>query len=300
MRYGSLPPDALRTREHEGGEVGMGWVAVTGANGFIGREVCAVLRAGGGGVIALQRDGEAGGQSWSLGQLLPEDCRSAATVVHLASATLGRAGPERAAAIETDIEGTRLIVEQLRRWRADGTRHRFVFVSSQSSRPDAVNAYGRSKWAIEELLDGDDEVILRPGLVYSDPPRSVFAMFDRLSRLPVVPAVGTRPCIQLVSVREVADCIARIDAADRIPRLLMLGAPEPLTFAEALKATARRAGRRVPITVPLPMKPVRLAARLVDRVLGSTVTERLDGVAGLRPIETGPSLSALGQALERF
>ncbi len=276
----------------------MGLVAVTGANGFIGQEVCATLRAGGGEVIALQRRGGIDAEPWSLGQPLPERCRSARTVVHLASATLGRSGAERAAAVAVDTEGTCLVVDQLRRWRAQGGRHRFVFVSSQSSRPDAANAYGRSKWAIERMLDGDDEVVVRPGLVYSDPPRSVFAMFDRLSRLPVVPAVGTRPCIQPVSVREVAECIARVDAADRVPRLLMIGAPEPLTFAEAVKATARRAGRRPPVTVPLPLAPLRLAAGLVDRVLSSTVTERLDGLAGLQPFETAPSLAALGQAIK--
>ncbi len=280
-----------------GGGAGMGRVAVTGANGFIGREVCAVLRAGGTDVVALQRGGEA---RWALGQSLPEDCRSARTVVHLASATLGQAGAERATAIEADIAGTRILVEQLRGWRAGGTRHRFVFVSSQSARPEAVNAYGRSKWAIEQLLDGEDEVVLRPGLVYSDPPRSVFAMFDRLSRLPIVPAIGGRPCIQPVSVREVAEAIARIDAGERVPRLLMIGAPKPLTFAEAVKATARRGGRRAPVTLAVPLRPVRRVAGMVDRVLSSTFTERLDGLAGLQPFDAAPSLAALGQALEQF
>lgn len=49
-------------------------------------------------------------------------------------------------------------------------------------------------------------------------------MFDKLSRLPVIPALGTRPCIQMVDVREVAECIDRIDAAPRVPKLLMIGA----------------------------------------------------------------------------
>ncbi len=41
----------------------------------------------------------------------------------------------------------------------------------------------------------EQEVVLRPGLVYSDPPRSVFAMFDKLSAhfdglLPVLAVSG--------------------------------------------------------------------------------------------------------------
>lgn len=278
----------------------MGRVAITGANGFIGQEVCAVLRSDGNDVLALRRGEGADAFRWSLGQPLPEACRSAQAVVHLASATLGQTGAERAAAIEADVEGTRVIVQQIRRWRAEGSHQRFVFVSSQSSRPEAVNAYGRSKWAIEQMLDGSDEVVLRPGLVYSDPPRSVFAMFDGLSRLPAVPALGSRANIQPVHVRDVAVAIVRASLMERPPRLLLIGATKPMNFAEAVRATARRAGRRAPIMVPMPMRPVRLGASFVDRLCGTTLTERLDGVTGLQPIDTAPSLAALGQTLAPF
>ena len=279
----------------------MGVVAVTGASGFIGQEVCRFLREDGRDVIELSRSGVGdGGRRWSLGKSLPEACRRADTVVHLASATLGEAGAGQAAAIEADIKGTRILAEQLRGWRRAGGRHRLVFVSSQSARPGAANAYGRSKWAIEQILAEDEEIVLRSGLVYSEPPRSVFAMFDKLSRLPVVPSFETRPSIQPVHVRELADAIARAGAMERPPRLLLIGAATPLTFAEAVRAAARRGGRRAPVMVPVPMMPVRLMAGLVDRLFASTLTERLDGLVGLRPIDTGPSLSALGQTLAPF
>ncbi|MGI3903993.1 MAG: NAD-dependent epimerase/dehydratase family protein [Janthinobacterium lividum] len=279
----------------------MGLFAVTGASGFIGQEVCRRLRDAGEDVIALGRSGtgEGWGQ-WALGEPLPEACRAAGTVVHLASATLGVSGALRTAAIETDVSGTRVLIEQLRGWRRGGSRHRLIFVSSQSARPEAVNAYGRSKWAIEQLLAEDDEIVLRPGLVYSEPPQSVFAMFDKLSRLPALPAFDGPPSIQPVHVREVADAIVRAGAMKRPPRLLMLGAVAPLTFADAIRATARRCGRRAPTMLPIPMQPVRLAANLVDRMLGATLTERLDGLAGLQPIDTAPSLAALDQTLASF
>lgn len=279
----------------------MGVVAVTGASGFIGQEVCRFLRDDGQDVIELSRSriGD-GGRRWSLGEPLPGACRPAEMVVHLASATLGEAGAGQAAAMDADIEGTRILADQMRAWRREGGRHRLVFVSSQSARSEAANAYGRSKWAIEQILIDDEEIILRPGLVYSEPPRSVFAMFDKLSRLPAVPAFGAHPSIQPVHVRELADAIARAGAMERPPRLLLIGAETPLTFAEAVRAAARRGGRRAPLMVPLPMMPVRLIAGLVDRLFTWTLTERLDGLAGLRPIDTGPSLSALGQTLAPF
>ena len=279
----------------------MSLFAVTGASGFIGHEVCRLLRGVGEDVITLGRSGTGeGARRWALGDPLPDVCHAAGTIVHLASATLGESGPRRAAAIETDVAGSRVLIEQLRGWRRDGGRHRLVFVSSQSARPGAVNAYGRSKWAIEELLVEDEEIVLRPGLVYSEPPQSVFAMFDKLSRLPVVPEFGGRPSIQPVHVREVATAIAHAGMMERPPRLLMIGAVEPLTFADAVGMTARRAGRRPPTVVTLPLRPVRLAASFVDRLFGATLTERLDGLAGLLPIDTGPSLAALGQTLAPF
>lgn len=279
----------------------MGQVAVTGASGFIGRAVCTLLRSQGDDVIELRRGGvEPGARRWSLGEPLPEACRFASAIVHLASATLTESGARRAAAIQTDIEGARLIVQQIRQWRREGSRHRLVFVSSQSASPQAVNAYGRSKWTIEQMLDEDDELVIRPGLVYSDQPHSVFAMFDKLSRLPIVPIVSSRLNIQPIHVREVAFAVARACTIEPPPKLLMIGALQPLSFAEAIRATARRSGRRAPAMVPVPIGPVRLVATLVDRLLGSAITERLDGVAGLQPISTASSLAVLGQALDPF
>jgi NADH dehydrogenase len=279
----------------------MSRIAITGARGFIGRRLTAVLRAQGHEVIALGRTPAASGmvRAWQLGDELPADCSSADTVIHLASAALtGSASLQRAA--ELDIEGSRRVLAQLRAWRRDGRRCRFIFLSSQSARPDARNVYGRSKWAIERLLTEPDEIIVRPGLVYGDPPASVFASFDRLARLPAVPVVGTRPSIQPIEVGELCDCLARIATMEQPPPLLQLGAVEPLSFAEALRQTALRAGRRPPLMIPLPVPPLRLLTGVIDRLFRSRLTERLDGVIGLQPLDTAPSLAALGRTLAPF
>jgi len=278
----------------------MSCVAVTGATGFIGQEVSALFRRQGADVIELSRSGGKGGSMrWALGQDLPEACRTAETIVHLASATLSETGSLQAA-IDRDVDGTRVILRQVRTWRQAGGRHRFIFVSSQSAKPDAANAYGRSKWAIEQLLDHDDDIVVRPGLVYSEMPSSVFATFDKLSRMPILPVINHRPVIQPIHVREVARCIAELARMDQPPRMVKIGAAQPLTFRDAMRATARRAGRRAPLMVPIPMRPVKLMARLVDRLFHLTITERLDGLAGLQPLETKASLAALGQALDPY
>jgi len=141
---------------------------------------------------------------------------------------------------------------------------------------------------------------VRPGLVYSVPPASVYATFANLARLPAVPVAAARPAIQPIHVRELAECLLQLATMHCPPRLVKLGAIRPLTFKEALAAAARRTGRRVPLRIALPKGPVRLAARLLDLCLRATLTERLDGLLGLEPMDTGPSLAALGRTLAPF
>jgi len=274
-------------------------IAVTGASGFIGQDLCAGLRSRGYEVVELTRSKPASRyvRQWQLGEQLPGDCVSADTIIHLASATLVGAAE---GAIERDHEGTRLIVEQIRRLRHDGSRHRFIFMSSQSARPGALNAYGRSKWDIECMLDQADEIIVRPGLVYGDQPKSVFAVFEKLTRLPVVPIVSSKLGIQPIHVGELVDCLIQLTVMDAPPKLLKLGAVQPLSFKDALQATAYRAGRSAPLMVPVPIGPVRLVTRMLDQALHLTLTERLDGLACLNPMETESSLKLLGRTLAPF
>ena len=170
---------------------------VTGATGFIGRAVSAAFRDSGWRVIGLSRTpGEDPDLvRWELGEELPLDMANVDCFVHLACATLGVTTDLEGAA-RADIDGTDIILKQVRRTRgATGRPLRFLFVSSQSARPEAGNVYGRSKWQIEALLDRPDEMIVRPGLVFGDSETGVYGIIRKLVRLPVLPRLGGRPAI---------------------------------------------------------------------------------------------------------
>ena len=268
-------------------------VVVTGANGFIGKCVVEHIRARGWEPIAPTS------QDWRLGVLLPPVCDEADAVIYLASAVL-KAKPNMNAASALDIQGTSLLLEQHRDLKRIDKRKKFIFVSSQSAREDAGNNYGKSKWAIECLLEQENEIVVRPGLVYDSEGSSVFGLFTALVKLPVVPVLTQRPCIQPIEVHELADALLRIVAAEQPQRCYKLGAPAPLTFTEMIQAVARRAGRPPPLGLHFPAILVRLAAALLDfgLRLSPPLLERIDGLLAVRPMETQKSLQALDMTLE--
>ncbi len=265
---------------------------VTGGSGFIGACVVEHIRAAGMDVIAPTA------HEWRLGAPLPPACDEADAVIHLACAVL-KAGGDRAAASALDVQGTTRLLQQHRALRQAGKRGSFIFISSQSAREGAGNDYGRSKWAIEVLLDQPEEIVVRPGLVYDHAGSSVFGVFAALARLPVLPILSKRACIQPIDAHELAEALLRIGTTVSPMRRYALGAPVALTFAETIRAVAKRSKGRVPLGLPFPAVPVRALAALLDYGLGLSppLLERIDGLLALRPMETRTSLEAIGLTL---
>lgn len=276
-------------------------VAVTGANGYIGREVCSRFDAAGIKVFRLQRAAGAttGSVPWRLGDGLPTVCRHVDAVVHLASASIGET-TSMDAARAVDLSGSRRLIDDVRAIRRNEKNIRFIFVSSQSARADAMNFYGRSKWQIELLLKEEDEVIVRPGLVHGQLPTGVFALFEKLAALPFVPFIEGIHAIQPIDVTDLADCIIEICSLRHSPRVFQLGEVVPLSFRQAILAVARQAKKREPVMIQIPLSMARLAARLVDTLLRPTpsILERVNGLAGLQPMSTEASLGILGVELK--
>ena len=100
----------------------------------------------------------------------------------------------------------------------DGTRHlyelakgagvkKFIFFSSLSAHEKAVSEYGKTKLAIEKLLDPRKDLILKPGLVLGH--GGLFGSILRMIRsLPILPLVdgGSQP-LQAVDIEDLAKCV---------------------------------------------------------------------------------------------
>ncbi len=279
---------------------------VTGASGYIGQAVCRVLAERGWQTLQLGRkmtDTDFK-KPWSLGEPLPCDLRSIDCVINLASATLVSAF-DRAAAEASDVSGTKLILNQFRTQRpARPRRSRFIFISSQSASPAAPNAYGKSKWNIEQFLTEPDELIIRPGLVFGITNGSVFGQLSSLVRkLPVLPDFGGAAAIQPIHVDDLALAIALIaERADIQRKLWFLGHPKPLGLKDLWEAVAHKEGLRRPVVIKLPRRLVSFGAEIVDLLVKPvpTLSERVNGIIGLKPFESQPSLDDLHLKLRPF
>lgn len=179
-------------------------VAITGANGFVGRALVRDLTRSGFDVRQIVRsarfEGELavgdidGGTDWSAALIGADAVIHCAARVHVMRESVGDPLGEFR---RTNVEGTRQLAEQA----AQAGVRRLVFLSSvkvngestwpghpfkTSDPPMPVDAYGRSKWEAEQALSrikattGLDVVVIRPPLVYGP---GVGANFLRLIRL---------------------------------------------------------------------------------------------------------------------
>jgi nucleoside-diphosphate-sugar epimerase len=284
---------------------------ITGATGFIGSRLANLALVRGYTVKTLSR------ADWgdtppvpasqrhlgSLpGQIPQEALKDVDVIAHCAA---GMQEDEKIAAA-VNVEGTVRLVDLAIQQGVET----FIFLSSQSARPDALSAYGRTKYAAERALlskDGVNIIILRPGLVTGPGSNGLYQRLSRMvESLPILPLVGGgRAIVQPIHVDDLCDAIFKCDQmAPQLKNMVLnLGHPQGVTLAEFLQAIAlARLGQRKP-ALSIPIWLVEIAVRLVEalripfaitssNVKGLKIVERMDTEADmarlnliLRPLE---------------
>jgi nucleoside-diphosphate-sugar epimerase len=261
---------------------------VTGGTGYIGAWLVGRALAEGRTVTLLgRRPGPTGTRhvSWALGDPLPlaalvADARDTA-LVHLAH--------DWQADEARNVAGTGTLFDGARN---AGIAAR-VFVSSQSARADALNRYGRMKWAIEQRIG--DATALRVGLVHGGPRTAMYGLLCTLAKLPVLPMIEPDRTVQPIHVDEVSRGI--LAAADgRAGGVLALAGPDLVRFGDVLRALAcAYEGRRLTI-LPVPLRLALFACALSARLplIPTVDRERVLGLAGTEPIASAADLARLG------
>jgi nucleoside-diphosphate-sugar epimerase len=268
-------------------------LVVTGANGYIGSQLVRIALAQGRQVTILGRSGgeppeKARFVKWELGAPFPllEMGTEPTAVVHLAH-------DWRDLSIDgVNFKGTRLLFDGAR---AKGLK-RLVFVSSQSARADALNAYGRIKWSLEQVVAGEDAIAARVGLVYGGPRRGLYGLMTRLVSIsPIIPMIEPSRPVQPIHLDEV--CRGLLLLADtNATGWVGLAGPVPISFGQYLRILAREGFASSLAILPIPLRLALFAASVNSLVpVGPKIDkERILGLAGTQPLDCQHHLQSIG------
>ncbi len=275
-------------------------IILTGATGYIGKRLVEILLQEGRQVVVLSRAPKSGTATreiaWSLGDRLPAEALTQGVapaehaVIHLAHNW--RDTSEDGEDERSNLAGTRALLDSAHSVGIE----RFVFVSSQSSRQDAANIYGRLKWRIEQLLQQPGDVAARVGLVYGGSKDAQYGLLSKLTKVaPVLPMIDPWREVQPIHLDEVCTGLLKLADGSQTGWVGLAG-PRPVRFGVVLQTLARELhGKRLPI-VPIPLRLALLACNISARIpVGPTIDrERVLGLAGTRNMECAAQLAELG------
>jgi uncharacterized protein YbjT (DUF2867 family) len=149
---------------------------------------------------------------------------------------------------------------------------RTIFVSSTAVTTTLATPTKRVRLAAEQCIrdSGLDWTILRPTMIYGAPgDRNLSRLLALLARAPLLPVPGGgRHLQQPVHVADVAGAV--LAAAERpgtAGSCYDVAGPEPFTFAELLRISARAVASRTRF-IPVPLMPLVAMARGYERLSG--------------------------------
>jgi NADH dehydrogenase len=296
-------------------------VAITGASGFVGRNVIALLLGDvpAGEIRALVWDVDraavelptAGLEVRAVDVTKPETLRGAfdgtAAVVHTVAIPTERTGSFQ----RVNAEGTWNVVREAERAGVG----KLVHLSAIGASPESPYPFLRTKGEGQAAVEGSriPHVVLRPSVLFG-PGDDFFPRLRFSLRFPIVPLPGGGTArFQPLHVADLARAIRRA-VLGPVTGTFEVGGPDPVSYRQLLEETMRAYGIRRP-TVPLPVPLMKPAALLLEWTMPDPpVTVRqldllaidntprpnaMDQVFGIRPQAfLGGGLSYLGRRSE--
>ena len=249
-------------------------VLVTGASGFVGRNLCRLFAERGIGYVAMARQTSKVAPLEALGATIRradlgdrEAVRRALAgcdaVVHLAAAAdVSDVSVNR----RVNVGGVKTLIGACEAQRC----RRVLFFSTNCATRELRDAYAITKMEGERLFAGADlEVtVFRPTMIYGAESREWRTFVGAVRRLPLVPVIGHgRHTVRPVALPDVLQAVVKALARPiAIGRTYDLAGPTSISFNDLVQLVARVLGLRRRI-IHLPVGLSRFGARLMGKAM---------------------------------
>lgn len=173
-------------------------IAITGANGFIGKELCRQFYQSGWQVFALQRDisnEHTKGISYisfDLKNPVFDQWKDFDFVIHAAYFPFRKGNNS----MDYNIKASKMLIDYCR-----SRKINFVHISSLSASPEALSVYGKTKYEIEKYLDAERELVIVPGLVIGKG-GLFFSIYQLLKKFKILPLFAASKTTYTLSISD--------------------------------------------------------------------------------------------------
>jgi nucleoside-diphosphate-sugar epimerase len=142
-----------------------------------------------------------------------------------------------------------------------------VFLSSLSAHSRAISNYGRSKYAMEEIVEKSGGISLRAGIVYGESSTGIFEQIEKIiQKYKVIPLIYGGKSIAFTT--HIDDLISEIiDSLQKNSSLRVFAANmTPISLRAIFNQIARKTESKR-FFLPIPRQPLDLLVRLMVKLL---------------------------------